>query len=93
MVARSSKDERIEIRATSEEKRLLAEAAAHEHLDLTAFVLRTALPAAREVIDRAEHLRLTARESAQLLALLETPPAPTPALVAAASRHRARRSS
>lgn len=82
--------ERIELRATREEKRLLAAAAAHERLDLTAFIMRTALPAAREVVDRAERIVLSRRDSERVLALLESPPEPTPALRDAARRRAAR---
>lgn len=82
--------ERIELRATSEEKRLLSAAAAHERLDLTSFIMRNALPAAREVVDRAERIVLSERDSERVLALLENPPEPTPALMAAARRRTAR---
>ena len=82
--------ERIELRATSEEKRLLSAAAAHERLDLTSFIMRNALPAAREVVDRAERIVLSERDSERVLALLENPPEPTPALRAAARRRTAR---
>ncbi len=82
--------ERIELRATSEEKRLLAAAAAHERLDLTSFIMRNALPAAREVVDRAERIVLSERDSERVLALLEYPPEPTPVLMAAARRRSAR---
>ena len=82
---------RIELRATREEKRLLAAAAAYERLDVTSFIMRTVLPAAREVVDRAERIVLSERDSVRVLELLETPPKPTPALVAAARRSRARR--
>ena len=82
--------ERIELRATREEKRLLAAAAAHERLDLTGFIMRSALPAARAVVERAERIELSERDSERVLALLENPPAPTPALMAAARRRAAR---
>ena len=82
--------ERIELRATSEEKRLLSAAAAHERLDLTSFIMRNALPAAREVVNRAERIVLSERDSERVLALLENPPEPTPALMAAARRRAAR---
>lgn len=82
----ASRKDRIELRATSEEKRLLTKAAAQERLDLTSFILRTALPAARDVVDRAERIVLSERDSERVLALLENPPAPTPALIAAARR-------
>jgi uncharacterized protein (DUF1778 family) len=84
-------DGRIELRTTREEKELLAAAAAHERLDVTSFIMRTVLPAAREVVERAERIALSERDSARVLALLETPPPPTPALLAAARRRAARR--
>jgi uncharacterized protein (DUF1778 family) len=83
-------DERIELRATSEEKRILAAAAAYERLDVTGFIMRAALPAARSVVDRAERIVLSERDSARVLKLLEHPPKPTAALVAAARRRRGR---
>ena len=82
--------ERIELRATREEKRLLTAAAAQERLDLTAFIMRNALPAARAAMDRAERIVLSDRDSERVLALLENPPTPTPALTAAARRRAAR---
>lgn len=80
------RDERIELRVTREEKRLLTVAAAHERLDLTSFVMRNALPAARAVVERAERIVLSQCDSERVLALLETPPEPTPALKEAARR-------
>jgi uncharacterized protein (DUF1778 family) len=87
---RAAREDRIELRATKEEKRLLAAAAAHERLDMTGFIMRTMLPAARDVVDRSERIALTERDSARVLALLENPPEPTPALIAAARRRAAR---
>ena len=87
----AARDDRIELRASSEEKRVLAAAAAYERLDLTTFVLRAALPAAEEVVARHERITLTARDSARVLDLLEHPPKPTAALRAAAKRRRKRR--
>ena len=86
----AARDERIELRATKEEKRLLAAAAAQERLDLTSFIMRTVLPAARDVVDRSERITLSERDTARVLALLENPPEPTPALIAAARRRSAR---
>jgi uncharacterized protein (DUF1778 family) len=81
-----AREGRIELRATREEKRLLAAAAAYERLDVTSFIMRNVLPAAREVVDRAERIVLSERDTARVLALLENPPEPTPALMAAARR-------
>jgi uncharacterized protein (DUF1778 family) len=86
----AARDDRIELRATKEEKRLLATAAAHERLDVTSFIMRTVLPAARDVVDRAERIVLSERDTVRVLELLENPPEPTPALLAAARRRAAR---
>ena len=82
----ATRDGRIELRATLEEKRLLAAAATHERLDVTSFILRAVLPAAREVVSRAERITLSERDTLRVLDLLEHPPAPPPALKAAARR-------
>lgn len=84
----ATRDDRIELRASREEKRVLAAAAAYERLDLTTFVLRVALPAAEEIMARHERITLSARDSARVLELLESPPKPTAALRAAARRRR-----
>lgn len=82
----AARQDRIELRATKEEKRLLATAAAYERSDVTSFIMRNVLPAAREVVDRAERIVLSERDTARVLELLENPPEPTPALMAAARR-------
>ena len=87
----TTRDDRIELRASREEKRVLAAAAAYERLDLTSFVMRSALPAAEAIVARHERITLSARDSARVLDLLEHPPAPTPALRAAVRRRRKQR--
>jgi uncharacterized protein (DUF1778 family) len=87
----TNRDDRIELRATKAEKRLLAAAAAYERLDVTSFIMRNVLPTAREVVDRAERIVLSARDTERVLKLLENPPKPPAALLAAARRRRARR--
>ena len=76
---------RLELRINPTEKAILARAAALEHTDVTGFVLKTVLPAARAVIERAEHLPLSARDSLRVLELLENPPAPNDRLRRAAA--------
>lgn len=88
-VTSAARDDRIELRATKEEKRLLAAAAAYERLDVTSFIMQKVLPSAREVVDRAERIVLSRRDTERVLQLLESPPKPTQALLAAARRRRA----
>lgn len=87
---RAAREDRIELRATREEKRLLAAAAAYERLDLTSFIMRNVLPAARESVNRAERIVLSERDTVRVLNLLENPPAPSVALIAAARRRTGR---
>lgn len=89
-MASVAREDRIELRATREEKQLLATAAAYERLDVTAFIMRNVLPTARNIVDRAERIILSERDTIRVLELLENPPKPTAALVAAA-RRRAKR--
>ena len=86
MASAPARDDRIEIRTTKEEKRLLTAAAAHERLDLTSFIMRSILPIARDTIDRQESIVLSDRDAQRVLDLLESPPEPTPALVEAMRR-------
>ena len=75
---------RMSLRIRPEEKALLLRAVALNHTDLTDFVIRNALRAARAVIEKADHLQLSERDSLRVLHLLEHPPAPNAKLLAAA---------
>jgi uncharacterized protein (DUF1778 family) len=57
---------------------------------VTSFIMQNVLPTAREVVDRAESIVLSERDTARVLELLENPPKPTAALMAAARRRTAR---
>ena len=84
MPTRAMEGSRIEIRIKPEEKSILARAAALENVDLTGFILGKVLPEARAVIDRAERMKLSARDSLKVLDLLESPPKPNARLKRAA---------
>lgn len=75
---------RMSIRIRAEDKAILLRAVALKHTDLTDFVLQHALRAARQVIEEAEHVQLSPRDSLRVLELLENPPAPNAKLRAAA---------
>jgi len=75
---------RMSLRIASEEKSLLMRAAALQHTNMTEFVIRNVILAARKVIDQNERLELTERDSLYVLDLLDEPPAPNEKLMAAA---------
>ena len=77
-------NDRMSLRVRAEEKATLLRAAALEHTDLTNFVLQHALRVARTVIERAERVRLSERDSLRVLDLLEEPPEPNAKLLATA---------
>lgn len=76
---------RISLRIRPEDKALLLRAATHRQTDLTTFVLRHAVEAARAVIAEAEQLALSERDSLRVLEVLEDPPPPNAKLMAAAA--------
>ena len=75
---------RMSLRIRAAEKATLLRAVALKHTDLTDFVLHHALLAAKAVIEEAEHISLSERDSLRVLNLLENPPAPNAKLRAAA---------
>ena len=75
---------RMSLRIRAEDKAILLRAVALKHTDLTEFVLRHALEAAKTVIEEADRVQLSERDSLRVLALLEHPPAPSARLLAAA---------
>ena len=75
---------RMSLRIRSEEKALLMRAVALNHTDLTDFVIRHAVSAAKAVIEQADRVELSERDSLRVLNLLENPPAPNAKLLAAA---------
>src|ERR1700722_672152 len=75
---------RMSLRIRAEEKTLLLRAVALSRTDLTDFVLRHALRAAKAVIEEADHVQLSGRDSLHVLDLLENPPAPNEKMLAAA---------
>jgi len=74
----------MSLRIRREEKALLLRAVALKHTDLTEFVIDHAVRAAKAVIEQADHVQLSDRDSLRVLDLLEHPPAPNAKLLAAA---------
>jgi len=75
---------RYAMRIGATEKARLMRAASIQQTDLKDFILRSALQAAEKVIDRAEHVALSERDTRLWLDLLDNPPAPNARLIAAA---------
>jgi uncharacterized protein (DUF1778 family) len=75
---------RMSLRIRAEEKAILLRAVALSHTDLTDFVIKNALLAAKAVIKEADHLQLSERDSLRVMELLENPLAPNARLQRAA---------
>jgi uncharacterized protein (DUF1778 family) len=77
---------RLALRVRANDKATLMRAVTLERTDMTDFILRHALDAARKVIEQSERLVLSERDSLRVLATLEKPPAPNAKLLAAVRR-------
>jgi uncharacterized protein (DUF1778 family) len=77
-------NKRMNLRIRPEQKATLLRAAALRNTDLTDFVLRPALREAEAIIEAADHLTLSERDSLRVLDLLENPPTANARLRAAA---------
>jgi uncharacterized protein (DUF1778 family) len=75
---------RMSLRIRAEEKAILLRAVALKHTDLTDFVIRHAVRAAKAIIEEADRVQLSERDSLRVLALLENPPESNAKLLAAA---------
>jgi uncharacterized protein (DUF1778 family) len=77
-------NKRMNLRVRPEQKATLLRAAALKNTDLTDFVLQPALREAEAIIEAADHLNLSERDSLRVLELLENPPEANAKLRAAA---------
>jgi uncharacterized protein (DUF1778 family) len=73
----------MQLRVSPEVKAKLTRAAALRNTDLTSFVTQSALREAAAVIEEADRLQLSERDSLLVLELLENPPQANPKLRAA----------
>ena len=77
-------NKRMNLRVRPDQKATLMRAAALKNTDLTDFVLQPALREAEAIIEAADQLKLSVRDSLRVLELLENPP-PANAKLRAAS--------
>jgi uncharacterized protein (DUF1778 family) len=75
---------RMSLRLRPEQKATLLRAAALKQTDLTDFVLQPALREAASIIEAADTLTLSERDSLRVLDVLENPPVANARLLAAA---------
>ena len=68
-------NKRMNLRVRPEQKAMLLRAAALKNTDLTDFVLQPALREAEAIIEAADHIELSERDSLRVLELLENPSA------------------
>ncbi len=73
---------RMEFKTTADMKDLLSQAAALDGMDLTSFVLGSAIEKARRVLSEHASIALSQQGQAALVQLLQTPSSPTPAMAA-----------
>jgi uncharacterized protein (DUF1778 family) len=76
-------NKRLQLRVRPEQKATLMRAAALRNTDLTDFIVQLAMREAKTVIEEAERITLSERDSLLVLDLLENPPAPNAKLRAA----------
>ncbi len=77
-------NKRMNLRVRPEQKAMLLRAASLKNTDLTDFVLQPALREAAAIIEAADHVTLSARDSVRVLEVLENPPPANARLRAAA---------
>lgn len=87
MPAVAKKDERLELRLSSSDKKLLLEAASLYGMKPTEFVLKVILRASRRTVDRVRAIQLSRRDQIAMIEALLEPPAPTARLRKAKVRH------
>jgi uncharacterized protein (DUF1778 family) len=87
IMPRALKKDRFDLRLTPETKETIEKAALISGQSLTDFVVAASTERAREVIRESEVITLSARDYARVLAALDSPPEPSPALRRAAERY------
>ena len=77
-------NDRMSLRIASEDKSLLMRAAAIQHSNLTEFAVRHLVSLARKIVEENERVQVSEKDSLQIMALLDNPPAPNEKLMKAA---------
>ncbi|HET9985177.1 MAG TPA: DUF1778 domain-containing protein [Longimicrobiales bacterium] len=86
--AKTTNEDRMDFRLSSEHKALIEKAAAYSGESLTGFAVSTLVTEARRIVREHEIVALSAADRDRFLALLDRPPAPADSLRRAGRRHR-----
>lgn len=87
----SQRDERIDLRVSTDLKTLLTRAASYSGMSLSSFLVSSAADRAKEIVAEHEAVTLTTRDWEAFLAALDNADRTRPRLAAAARRYRSRR--
>lgn len=77
-------NKRLALRIRPRDKATILRGSALADTDMTDFIVKTAVRAAEELIEKSEQVSLSARDSLRVLDLLENPPAANAKMLAAA---------
>lgn len=77
------RSDRFHIRVSPKQKAMIARAAALSNKDMTDFILEKIVPEAQAVIEAAQADRVSGRDFARIMELLDNPPRPNARLRAA----------
>jgi uncharacterized protein (DUF1778 family) len=83
-----SKDSRLDLRVTSEQKELLERAAAIRGVSVSAYTLLHLLPIAKQEVDTQERLVLSNRDRDLFMSVMENPPTLKGSLKSAIQKYR-----
>ncbi|AFY87772.1 MAG: hypothetical protein CLLPBCKN_004700 [Chroococcidiopsis cubana SAG 39.79] len=85
-----TKDKRVDLRLTQEQKELLERAAALKGISVSAYTLFHVLPAAKQDLDSHERLILSNRDRNLFISAMENPPELKGKLKSAIAQYRAK---
>jgi len=87
-MVKTEKMDRIDLRITREQKKLLARAAALSGVSMSSFLVNNALDQAKRIVVKSETITLSDRDRDLFYSILKNPPKPNKNLVELMRNHR-----
>jgi len=87
-MVKTEKMDRIDLRITREQKKLLARAAALSGVSMSSFLVNNALDQAKRIVVKSETITLSDRDRDLFYSILKNPPKPNKNLVKLMRNHR-----